>query len=167
MGSFRTAGSNIVTSIANGIRGAIGKVTSAISSVTSAVRRYLPFSPAKEGALRDIMKTNIVGSIAQTIDKQRKLPLKAMEKVTKGVQSTIDRYNPTITPDVVGINRGIQSAQLRAQAVMNHTVKAEVNSQPIQANISLDFGKRNYETQVADITHSQNEEAKLNERYGV
>lgn len=167
MGSFRTAGSNIVTSIANGIRGAIGKVTSAISSVTSAVRRYLPFSPAKEGALRDIMKTNIVGSIAQTIDKQRKLPLKAMEKVTKGVQSTIDRYNPTITPDLVGINRGIQSAQQRAQAVMNHTVKAEVNSQPIQANISLDFGKRNYETQVADITHSQNEEAKLNERYGV
>lgn len=167
MGSFRTAGSNIVTSIANGIRGAIGKVTSAISSVTSAVRRYLPFSPAKEGALRDIMKTNIVGSIAQTIDKQRKLPLKAMQKVTKGVQRTIDRYNPTITPDVVGINRGIQSAQQRAQAVINHTVKAEVDSRPISANITMVMGKREYNTHVDDISHTQNEESKLNERYGV
>lgn len=165
--SMYNAGRNVVTSIANGIRSAIGKVTSAISNVAQSIRNHLPFSPAKEGPLRDIMKTNVAGSIAETIDKQRKLPLKAMQKVTKGVQRTIDRYNPTITPDVVGINRGIQSAQQRAQAVMNHTVKAEVDSRPISANITMVMGKREYNTHVDDISHTQNEEAKLNERYGV
>ncbi|WP_339283163.1 tape measure protein [Oceanobacillus sp. FSL K6-3682] len=52
---FFNAGRNIVTSIANGIKGAISKVTGAISGVVQKIRDFLPFSPAKEGPLKDIM----------------------------------------------------------------------------------------------------------------
>lgn len=166
-GSFREAGSNVVSSIADGIRGAIGKVTSAIGDVAQTIRNHLPFSPAKEGPLRSIMKTNVAGSIAETIEKQRKLPVRAMRNVTGNIQSVIDKYNPTLTPQLSGFTKGIKSAQSGMQSVMSHTVKAEVNSQPIQADISLDFGRRNYQTHIEDISHAQNETAKLDERYGI
>lgn len=44
-----SAGSAIIDGLASGISGAIGKATSAISGVVSAVRDFLPFSPAKKG----------------------------------------------------------------------------------------------------------------------
>ncbi|MED4164348.1 phage tail protein [Halalkalibacterium halodurans] len=65
---FREAGRNIVTSIADGIRSAIGAVTGAISSVTSKIRNFLPFSPAKEGPLQDIHRLNFGGPIRDSID---------------------------------------------------------------------------------------------------
>lgn len=47
-------GSNIVTGIANGITNAIGKIGSAIGSVTQFISDHLPHSPAKIGPLRDL-----------------------------------------------------------------------------------------------------------------
>src|SRR5690625_1940916 len=67
--SFFNAGKNIVTSIANGIKNAIGAVTSAISSVTSKIRAFLPFSPAKEGPLRDLNKLDFGGPIEDSLKK--------------------------------------------------------------------------------------------------
>src|SRR5690625_6223975 len=69
LGNFKDAGRRIVTSIADGIRGAIGQVKDAIGNVTSAIRNFLPFSPAKDGALRDIMNVQIAESIAKAIKK--------------------------------------------------------------------------------------------------
>src|SRR5699024_5332797 len=54
-GNFKDAGRNIVQSIADGINGAISKVTGAISNVTQKIRDFLPFSPPKTGPLIDIM----------------------------------------------------------------------------------------------------------------
>lgn len=76
---FRNAGRNIVTSIADGIRGAISKVTNAISNVTSKIRDFLPFSPAKEGPLKDLDKLNFGGTISLGIDKGADEVQKAME----------------------------------------------------------------------------------------
>lgn len=64
---FKSAGSNIVGSIADGITGAISKATDAIGGVVSKVRDFLPFSPAKEGPLRDLNKLNFGGTIADSI----------------------------------------------------------------------------------------------------
>ncbi|MDX2215523.1 MAG: phage tail tape measure protein [Oculatellaceae cyanobacterium bins.114] len=68
-GQMFAAGVNIVNSIAQGIRSAMGSVMSAISSVASAVRGALPFSPPEWGPLSDIMSSggNIVNSIASGI----------------------------------------------------------------------------------------------------
>ncbi|MFA1821154.1 hypothetical protein ACDX78_13440 [Virgibacillus oceani] len=65
---FLQAGKNIVTSIADGIKGAVSKVTDAISGVVDKVRDFLPFSPAKEGPLKDIDKLNFDGPISHSIE---------------------------------------------------------------------------------------------------
>lgn len=68
-GRFRDAGRRIITSIADGIKSAISSVTNAISSVTQAVRRFLPFSPAKEGPLKDLDKLDFGGPITDSIER--------------------------------------------------------------------------------------------------
>lgn len=95
--TFKNAGRNIVTSIADGIKGAIGTVTDAIGSVTSKIRDFLPFSPAKEGALRDIMDVQIAESIAKAIDKGKSSAINAMRGLT-------DDLNTEIQPNV-SVNR--------------------------------------------------------------
>lgn len=85
---FYNAGRNIVTSIANGIKSAIGKVTSAISNVAKKVRDFLPFSPAKEGPLRDIMDVKIAESIAEAIRKGRNSAVKEMDKLASDLFET-------------------------------------------------------------------------------
>lgn len=80
-GRFRDAGSNIVGSIAEGISGAIGKVTSAIGNITQKVRDFLPFSPAKEGPLRDLNRLNFGGTISEGIYKGRKAVQEAMDDI--------------------------------------------------------------------------------------
>lgn len=64
---FFEAGANIVGSIADGIKSAVSKVTDAIGGVVSKVRDFLPFSPAKEGPLKDINKLNFGGPISESI----------------------------------------------------------------------------------------------------
>lgn len=93
LGVFKEAGANIVNSIADGIRGAAGKVKDAIGNVTSMIRDHLPFSPAKEGALRDIMYPGITNSIAKTIRKNAGTPVGEMANLTKDLANEMDITN--------------------------------------------------------------------------
>lgn len=81
LSKFKEAGSNIVGSIADGIRGAIGKVTDAIGSVTKKIRDFLPFSPAKEGPLKDLDKLNFGGTISLAIEDGENEVQRAMEDI--------------------------------------------------------------------------------------
>ncbi len=77
---FFNAGANIVKSIWNGIKSLAHKPIEAIRDITKKMRDYLPFSPAKEGALRDLHKVKIVETIAQAI---KPMPIvKAIQSVT-------------------------------------------------------------------------------------
>lgn len=78
VGKFFDAGRNIVNSIANGISSAIGAVTGAIGKVAQKVRNFLPFSPAKEGPLRDLNKLNFGGTISDSIYKAKPKVSRAM-----------------------------------------------------------------------------------------
>ncbi|MBY8908213.1 phage tail tape measure protein [Salinicoccus roseus] len=163
LSKFREAGKNIVESIASGIRNAVGAVTDAIGNVTEKVRDFLPFSPAKEGALRDIMKVNIAGSLAETIDKGAKAPLKAMSSLTGSLQKEIehaseassDAFNPSLlmpdvrTPNVVNGLTGeyakkMQQITAGAQVMAggpninaNHNYDAQVQVN-VQGNVDRD-----------------------------
>lgn len=95
--SFRNAGRNIVTSIANGIKGAIGKITGAIGSVASRIRNFLPFSPAKEGPLKDIMNVQIAESIAEAIRKGRNSAVKEMDKLASDLFETAQPKRDLLT----------------------------------------------------------------------
>lgn len=169
-GKFRTAGSNIVSSIASGIRGAIDKVTSAIGSVTQRIRDYLPFSPAKRGALRDIMKTNVGGSVADTIKRQRNLPVRQMKNMTKSMDRVLTGYSPTVNPIdsySTGLNRSLRNAQLSAKASMQHNITTQMEAPTQSLTAHLEFGNRNYKAHVNDISKQQHQVAKLEEDYGV
>jgi hypothetical protein len=64
---FKDAGLNIVKAIWEGMMGAASKPVEAIKSIVAKVRRFLPFSPAKEGPLRDIHRIRLVETIAGSI----------------------------------------------------------------------------------------------------
>jgi phage-related protein len=83
-------GRKIVQSVANGIKGAIGSVTGAISSVTSKIRNFLPFSPAKEGALRDLDKLNFGGTIAKSMTRQTGTVRRAMNNMMMAASPNVD-----------------------------------------------------------------------------
>jgi len=61
------AGANIVKSIWEGIKAFVNKPIDAIKGMVSKIREYLPFSPAKVGALKDIHKIRLVETIAQSV----------------------------------------------------------------------------------------------------
>lgn len=81
LGRFKDAGRRIVTSIADGIKGAIGAVTGAIGNVASKIRNFLPFSPPKEGPLMDIMDVQWGETIGAGIEKGESAVAKAMEDI--------------------------------------------------------------------------------------
>lgn len=78
---FYEAGRNIVGSIADGIYSAFSWVTDAIGDITQSIRDYLPFSPAKKGALRDLNRLNFGGTISEGIHKGKYAIEEAMNKV--------------------------------------------------------------------------------------
>ena len=73
------AGKNIVMSIWNGIKALAHKPVEAIKNMVGKIRNLLPFSPAKDGPLRDIHKIRLVETIAESlkpnilIDKMRSI----------------------------------------------------------------------------------------------
>lgn len=79
--TFFEAGKSLVKMVADGISEGISWVTSAISSVASAARNFLPFSPAKEGPLSDLDKLNFGGTIATGIYKGQSAVEKAMNQI--------------------------------------------------------------------------------------
>lgn len=76
---FKEAGSKIISMLADGIKGAVGKVTGAIGDITGKIRNFLPFSPAKEGPLDDIDHLNFDGPMVKSINKGKPHIQKAME----------------------------------------------------------------------------------------
>jgi phage-related protein len=66
-GRMFEAGKNIVKSIWEGIKSFASKPIDAIKGIVKKIRDFLPFSPAKEGALRDIHKIRLVETISETI----------------------------------------------------------------------------------------------------
>jgi TP901 family phage tail tape measure protein len=66
-GELYTAGVHLVDSLVSGITSRFHTVAGAMERVGSTVRSYLPFSPAKEGPLRDLNRIRFVETIAQSI----------------------------------------------------------------------------------------------------
>ncbi|MBV7529038.1 hypothetical protein [Chitinophaga sp. sic0106] len=65
---FYDAGKNIVMSIAKGIWAVAMAPVKGIEWIVKKIRAHLPFSPAKEGPLRDIHKIKLVETIAQSMN---------------------------------------------------------------------------------------------------
>lgn len=141
VGKFFNAGKNIVSSIADGIKKSIGKVTGAMKNVVKKARDMLPFSPAKEGPLKDLNKLDFGNPISDSILKARSAVQSSLNKIL-GV--------PDINMSVVGkqikdVNQGYKSKHNRSN------LKGESN----QYTIILRLGNHDYRVFVDDITKTQ------------
>jgi len=144
---FKNAGKNIVNSIRDGLIAAKDRVKEGIGKVTDTIRGFLPFAPAKEGALKDIMDVQIAESIAKSIDKGSKSAVRSMAKLSSDIMDetpTID-----IASQVANSNAAVRSA-------VQHAIVLDDNSENKQpAEITLVFGDRTYRTFVEDLTKEQ------------
>lgn len=57
VGTFLSAGKGLLSAFVDGIKSGISKAVGAVSEGMSKIRSYLPFSPAKKGALSDLDKS--------------------------------------------------------------------------------------------------------------
>ena len=91
---FLSAGAAIVRNIAAGIRSAISHVTSAISSVMSAIRNFLPHSPAKEGPFSGAgwggWGEAITGELARGLEATQGVPARAMQSTMQSLAARMD-----------------------------------------------------------------------------
>jgi len=67
--SAYSSGMAIVNGIKNGINSAANGAVSALKGLVKKLRDLLPFSPAKEGPLRDLDKLNFAGPIKKSLAK--------------------------------------------------------------------------------------------------
>lgn len=84
------AGKNVISGLINGIKSMVGKVASAISSVTKKIRDHLPFSPAKEGPLSGSGNPRISGRkiaemLAQGMGDKAGVVTKSADRLVGGI----------------------------------------------------------------------------------
>lgn len=90
VGKFWNAGKNIVKSIVDGILSMAGRAVDAIKTVVTKIRRFLPFSPAKEGPLSDIHKIRFWETIADSMS-----PTSVLKKMAS-ISGTIAGFGPKV-----------------------------------------------------------------------
>ncbi len=88
-GRMFDAGKNIISSLVRGITSMIGNVTDAMSNIAGKIRDFLPFSPAKEGPLKDLNNLDFVGPISDSIKDAERLAEKASLGMTSNIAHTI------------------------------------------------------------------------------
>lgn len=91
-------GKNLIKAVWEGIKSYIHKPIELIKTMVKKIRDFLPFSPAKEGALRDIHRIRLVETISENI-KPRPM-VEAMRRTTAAAMlaSQTVLANPTIGP---------------------------------------------------------------------
>ena len=115
---FKNAGKNIITSIGDGISEGVGWIKEKIGGVASTIRGYLPFSPAKEGPLKDLNKLNFGGTIADSILRGRAEIERAMNAALSMDRIKTD-FEWTMRPDQL---TPAQATQTSTGAVMNNSI---------------------------------------------
>jgi TP901 family phage tail tape measure protein len=69
---FYNAGTKIIKEVIRGVKSMLGELGKVASQMASTIRNKLPFSPAKEGPLKDLDKLNFAGSINKSLIRARR-----------------------------------------------------------------------------------------------
>src|SRR5690625_4800300 len=132
VGKFKDAGRRIVTSIADGIKGATSKVTDAAKNLVGKVRNLLPFSPAKEGPLKDLDKLNFGGTIGDAIAKGRNKALKSMKSLADDLADVTDI-------DLLGELRGMDANLALAGSVPSTSSTSVMDNRTNNRSIEINL----------------------------
>lgn len=97
-GRFYDAGVNIINSIKEGIMSAAGALVDTFSGIIEDLTSWLPFSPAKQGPMKRIMKVRITQSIAETMDPN---PMVNRMKAATVATNSVLEQSPVLNQSVV------------------------------------------------------------------
>jgi phage-related protein len=122
-GRFWQAGKNIVVSIWNGIKAMINKPIEAVKGMVKKIRNLLPFSPAKEGPLKDIHRIKLVETIAASINAS------PMIKAMRGVVGDVANYGGSGLPSISRTNNHRSNFHLTYAPVVNGGSKADISAE--------------------------------------
>jgi len=99
------AGKKLMEYLASGIMSAINKPIEAVKALAQKIRNFFPFSPAKEGPLRDLHKIKLMETIAQSLSPSP--VLQALYKMTSAIKSSLlSLPMPVLTPALAGLSMG-------------------------------------------------------------
>lgn len=130
--NFFDAGANIVNMIGDGIMSAVDTVKGAIGNVTESIRNYLPFSPAKEGPLRDLHRLNFGGTISTGIYAGKKQIDRAMNSVLSIPAFSTD---VNIMSNVSDLNNRLSNANMSLSS--NNELTLNESKRPMQLNLNI------------------------------
>jgi TP901 family phage tail tape measure protein len=98
-------GKKLMEYFASGIMSAINKPIEAVKALAQKIRNFFPFSPAKEGPLRDLHKIKLMETIAQSLSPSP--VLQALYKMTSAIKSSLlSLPMPVLTPALAGLSIG-------------------------------------------------------------
>jgi len=99
------AGKKLMEYLASGIMSAINKPIEAVKALAQRIRNFFPFSPAKEGPLRDLHKIKLMETIAQSLSPSP--ILQALYKITSAIKSSLlSLPMPVLSPALAGLSMG-------------------------------------------------------------
>lgn len=87
--NYKQAGIKIVAGIIEGIKAMFGEVDRVTRALATKIRDYFPFSPAKEGPLKDLNKLNFSGPIKKSLDKAKSIVNDSLGNINLGVSGSI------------------------------------------------------------------------------
>lgn len=134
--SFLNAGKGLLESLTKGIKSGIEKAKGAVKDGMSAIRNLLPFSPAKEGPLRDLDKSG-----ESFFPTWYEGAIKNAPKVTKAISGVMDTMNQELSYE----NEGLQlfTGYNRVVVVHEHKHSGEVVVEGKDNKEVIDFTKEN------------------------
>lgn len=164
---FYQAGKNIALSVARGIESGIESVGTAMGKVAAKARGFLPFSPAKEGPLRDIMKVRISESIAEAIDRGSGVAISAMRSLTGSLDDEARSVGDlAFNTSGFDISDRVNSINKQAESQLTHSFESDLNVTSKQpAYINLSIGNRDFEVFVDDISVVQDRKTMLKKSF--
>lgn len=122
---FKDAGRGLIDQIVKGITGAIGRVKDAIGNVTSMIRDFLPFSPAKDGPLKDLDKLDFGGVIETSILKDIPKVEMALGKMLKIPSFSKEKAITSETEEPNNKYKGIEKEKSQVVVNFNDIVVAD------------------------------------------
>jgi phage-related protein len=130
-GRFVQAGRNIVTSIAKGVWAVAMAPVRAIMWIVKKIRNFLPFSPAKEGPLRDIHRVKIAETIAASIN--------AKPMVVAWSRATRSLYNQMNRPSAIPATSSTATTSVHFNPIIHMHGGAVADAEKISERLSADF----------------------------
>ncbi|MEN8907892.1 MAG: phage tail tape measure protein [Clostridiales bacterium] len=90
---LKGAGRNIVQGLINGIKEKLSQLKKVANDMASIVRNRLPFSPAKEGPLRDLDKIDFARPIASSLERAKSIIEMPMDEIGNSIMQGLTSNN--------------------------------------------------------------------------